>query len=228
MKKLLLILGISIIFIIIISQIYYKNIPMTAYLIEQEKSAKQGDPKSQALLGFKYFAENNYELAIKWFEKAANQGLATAQLQLGDMYANGQGVQQNYIIACQWYMKAANQGEQEAQYALGNIYSSEKIGYKDINKARQWYEKAAEQGHVKAQLNLGFIYDGQDLSKARYWYEKAANQGDPNAQIILGLIYEFGHGVRQNYTIAKEWYGKACDKGEQRGCEGYARLNTVK
>ncbi|MBE0445107.1 SEL1-like repeat protein [Psychrobacter sp. FME5] len=26
-------------------------------------------------------------------------------------------------------------------------------------------------------------------------------------------MYEFGKGVRQNNTIAKEWYGKACDNG---------------
>ncbi|WP_440455255.1 hypothetical protein [Psychrobacter sp. ASPA161_9] len=24
-------------------------------------------------------------------------------------------------------------------------------------------------------------------------------------------MYEYGHGVRQNYGIAKEWYGKSCD-----------------
>lgn len=38
-------------------------------------------------------------------------------------------------------------------------------------------------------------------------------------------MYEAGQGVQQNKTIAKEWYGKACDNGDQHGCDNYKELN---
>jgi len=41
----------------------------------------------------------------------------------------------------------------------------------------------------------------------------------------LGLMYQNGRGVRQNYSKAKELFGKACDSGDAEGCKNYARLN---
>ena len=38
--------------------------------------------------------ENDAE-AVKWFRKAADQGKANAQYNLGNMYANGKGVPEN-------------------------------------------------------------------------------------------------------------------------------------
>ena len=42
---------------------------------------------------------------------AAEKGLARAQSNLGDMYANGKGVTQDYVEAIRWYRKAAKQGD---------------------------------------------------------------------------------------------------------------------
>ena len=41
--------------------------------------------------------------AVTWYRKAANQGHAEAQGQLGVMYANGLGVTQNNVEAVAWY-----------------------------------------------------------------------------------------------------------------------------
>ncbi|AAM73014.1 MAG TPA: sel1 repeat family protein [Chlorobaculum sp.] len=57
--------------------------------------------------------------------------------------------------------------------------------------------------------------------------KKAAEQGDAQAQCMLGLMYELGLGVRQDKRTAKEWYGKACDNGNQKGCDNYRRLNEL-
>ena len=48
--------------------------------------------------------------AVKWFTKAAQQGNASAQFNLGLMYANGEGVVQDDVTAVKWYTKAAQQG----------------------------------------------------------------------------------------------------------------------
>ena len=65
----------------------------------------------------------------------------------------------------------------------------------------------------------------QDYGKAFEWYLKAANQGDVDAQLNIGLMYYKGEGVLQNEDNAKEYFGKACDNGEQEGCDSYRILN---
>jgi len=38
-------------------------------------------------------------------------------------------------------------------------------------------------------------------------------------------MYNNGQGVRVNKATAKEWFGKACDNGEQKGCDRYRELS---
>jgi TPR repeat protein len=44
-------------------------------------------------------APQDFAEAVKWFRKAAEQGDAEAQNNLGAIYAQGQGVQRDYIRA---------------------------------------------------------------------------------------------------------------------------------
>ncbi|EEU9561214.1 SEL1-like repeat protein, partial [Escherichia coli] len=44
----------------------------------------------------------------------------------------------------------------------------------------------------------------------------------------LGTMYRDGKGIRQNHSLAKEWFGKACDNGDQSGCDRYSELNLGK
>ena len=89
----------------------------------------------------------------------------------------------------------------------------------------------AEQGDAQAQGGLGMMYERglgvkQDDFEAVNWYRKAAEQGDADAQAILGFLYLLGErGVQVNKSLAKEWFGKACDNGNQNGCEYYGKLN---
>jgi TPR repeat protein len=51
---------------------------------------------------------------VKWYRKAAEQGHANAQCNLGFMYKEGRGVPQDDAESVNWYHKAAEQG-----YTLG-------------------------------------------------------------------------------------------------------------
>ena len=51
----------------------------------------------------------------------ADQGTATAQCGLGNMYPFGKGVAQNHAEAIKWYRLAADQGNADGQYDLGVI-----------------------------------------------------------------------------------------------------------
>ena len=46
-----------------------------------------------------------------------------AQISLGIMYANGQGVPQDYAEAVKWFRLAADQGDATAQFNLGIMYA---------------------------------------------------------------------------------------------------------
>ena len=88
----------------------------------------------------------DYKQAVEWFRKAAAQGNADAQYNLGVMYSNGQGVKQDYKKAVEWFRKAAAQGNADAQYNLGVMYSNGQGGPHDFAEVLQWWQLAAEQG----------------------------------------------------------------------------------
>ena len=56
------------------------------------------------------------------YTKAAKQGDAVAQYNLGVCYDDGEGVEQDKQKAVEWYTKAAEQGLAEAQCDLGLCY----------------------------------------------------------------------------------------------------------
>ena len=110
--------------------------------------AEKGDATAQLSLGIKYKHSGNNREAVKWFRKAAKQGNAAAQYNLGWMYAKGIGVVKDKWEAVKWYLEAAKQGNAAAQYNLGWMYA-EGIGVvKDKQKAVKWYLEAAEQGRT--------------------------------------------------------------------------------
>ena len=54
----------------------------------------------------------NHVEAAKWFRKAAEQGYANAQSNLGFMYATGNGVVKDELEAYKWWLLAGLQGEE--------------------------------------------------------------------------------------------------------------------
>lgn len=132
--------------------------------------AKAGDPAAQNSLGVMYYTgeavsknlsgkvlDTDPELAVGWFFRAAEQGYADAQFNLGLMYANGEGVPQDMEQAVELFKKAAEQGHVDAQNNLGAMYFTGEGVARDEKKAIEWFEKAAAQGNEDARANLDAI-----------------------------------------------------------------------
>ena len=84
--------------------------------------AKQGDPGAQFSLGECYYhGAQDYKQAVYWYSKAAEQGHALAQYNLGYYYREGYGVSQDLEQAICWYSKSAEQGNTCAQEALERL-----------------------------------------------------------------------------------------------------------
>ena len=79
------------------------------------------DPEVQNALGDKYYYAKDYEQAVYWYRKSAEQGDATAQCNLGVIYENGYGVTKNLNEARKWYQLSAAQGDEDAKSALQRL-----------------------------------------------------------------------------------------------------------
>jgi uncharacterized protein len=83
--------------------------------------------------------------------KAANQGLAVAQFNLGLMYEIGRGVPKDDAQALTWYRRAADQGDANAQFSLGAKYARGQGVARDDAEAHKWRLLAAARASVEDQ-----------------------------------------------------------------------------
>jgi uncharacterized protein len=160
----------------------------------------------------------------------AQGGDAQAQADLGDAYANGDGVTNSYAEAAKWYRLAADQTNAAGLFGLGQLCEAGQGVPKDLAKAVKLYREAADQGLPGAQYTLGFMYEaGRGLPvnqvEAAKWYLKAAEQGEPLAQYDIGQRYDLGVGVSVDRVEALKWLILAANQGQ---ADSSARRDKVK
>lgn len=205
------------------------------------KAATEGDVKAQNCLGDCYaFGRGvplDYDEALKWFRRAAEQGDEVAKINV--RYAeNMKIIPAEKAKAEMMTEKAANEGDAEAQFQLGRAYHlGHRIpGPRDRDSgeysATKWYQKAANQGHVEAQYSLGYLYatgdDPEGRKKSAKWYRKAAEQGHVKAQFSLGIYYHhyagfnsflrsflspIGFLAKSDRNEAVKWFRKVAEQG---------------
>ena len=127
-----------------------------------------------------------YEATSKALRKSAEEGDASAQFRLGQLYDEGTGVPQDYGQAKEWFEKAAKQGHVGAQADLGTLYLQGAGAPQSAQMAMFWFSQAAEQGDGLACAKLGWMYaEGQgviqDSVQAHMWYSLAAAKGEQSA-----------------------------------------------
>ncbi|MDO9236245.1 MAG: tetratricopeptide repeat protein [Aquabacterium sp.] len=125
-----------------------------------KKRARAGDPVAQNVVGMacKYgeVTAQNPSSSLHWFLKAARQGDADAQFNLGRIYGK----------------------------ATGSVYGKQRAAPQDDVAAAHWYQSAAEQDYGPAQRNLADMYaEGsqtipRDRTRAVFWLKRAAAAGD--------------------------------------------------
>lgn len=182
-----------------------------------EQKAQSGDAEAQYQLGVRYHKEKKYQEAVVWFEKAAKQGHARSQSNMG-LYHSSILQPQDEKKAFYWFSQSAAQGYAQAQYQLATCYEKGVGCTKDEDLALEWYMKAANQGYSLAQDLVGYWIDNgthltENKEEAFDWYMKAAQQGDAEAQVHVAVHLEKGIGIRRNPTEAFHWISKAAEQG---------------
>jgi TPR repeat protein len=86
-----------------------------------------GDPVAQFALGARYAqgdeVKQDYAEAVRWFEKAANQGHVVAQATLGAYYWAGRGVPEDLTKAYFWSVLARAGGDEASKYRVAALTS---------------------------------------------------------------------------------------------------------
>jgi hypothetical protein len=80
----------------------------------------------------------DYQEAMQWFQRAADQGNAEAQARIGMMYHFGRGVARDDAEAARWYLLAANGGYAWAQLQLSDMYQRGVGVPRSHEESRKW------------------------------------------------------------------------------------------
>jgi TPR repeat protein len=162
------------------------------------RAAELGHPIAQYNLAMMYSNGESvyvdYQQAVYWFKKSAQQEFAPAQYRLGEMYyfAKG-GLPRDLDEAARLFRKAAEQDDPEAQMNLAMLCGSGEGLPLDTDQAIYWIEQAYSGG-----LNMAIDYrellrnaeNGRFTAsqQERYWLEKAAELGVREAQQALSIL----------------------------------------
>ena len=119
---------------------------------------------------------------------------------LGELYANGLGVERDDKKAAEWYKFAADRGDREAMFALALFHLTGRAGTVNREQGAKLLAAAAKLGHVAAAYDLALLYiEGQtfpqDFARAAELLRSAAQAGNPEAQYALATLYKEGRGV---------------------------------
>lgn len=188
------------------------------------------------------YDDKDYSTAFSLASELANSNDARAQVLLGKMYEEGQGVPENYkhniSQALFWFQKAADQGNAAGQYKLGWHYSRGGPGVnQDEARGVTLLEMAANQGDSDAISELGHAYSWGtmgvkcDTENAKAMFLKLSKQGDSrNPLTSIGNMYSSNGGPFRSHCAATndreavKWFGLAAKNGEKAGAYqlGYA------
>lgn len=110
-------------------------------------------------------------LAVKELEKLALADSALANVYLGDIFANGRGIERNLTKGVFWYKKSMDLGSDEGAFRLAFTYWYQE----EVDKALSILKMLADRGFSPASYLLGSIYfDGNCVDRdvkigLEYW-----------------------------------------------------------
>ena len=115
----------------------------------------------------------DYATALRLLRPLAENGNPDAQINLGNMYFDGNGVPQDNAESVKWYLLAADQGSADAQITLGFLYEYGEAVPQDYVQAHKWFDVAGSllyRDTLAAKMTPAQIAEAQKL--AREWKPK--------------------------------------------------------
>ncbi len=211
------------------------KLPMDQFLHWQATNLREVVKKEMTLSEIRQAERREHA----WYQQAAapdgpgagsllgRDRLASAQYNLGLMYAEGRHVAPNIKEAVVWFRQAADKDLPEAQYDLAEILEEGELGVvRNLDEAVRWYRRLASQDFRPAELHpsiaeaqyvLGQFYEQgrgvpQDDGQASNWFETAAGRNHGQAQLRLATMYLVGRGVERYLARSLMWVDLAATR----------------
>lgn len=190
---------------------------LAAALCLAGKAMAQGTGMS-VIAGISAYNKGDIATAFRLLKAASDAGDSDAQVNLGYLYARGQGATQNQQEAMRLYLASAKQGNAEGMNAVGYKYLFGSGVAVDLPRAVHWFCRAAVSGDPRGLNNLGIVYyqgSGvpRDTGEARRLWRQAADRGNPNAMANLGNALLSEPESLADRQDATSWIVKAAQNG---------------
>ena len=189
-------------------------------------AARKGHRTSRRVLeamfqiGLRAAKNGDFSLTFREWKPLAEHGMAKAQINLGLMYENGDGVTSDLKSSFNWYLRAAKQGLRKAQFLVGVAYREGKGSQQDLKQSNVWFGRAAKQGDTNAQLIISAALAlgetvPRNLSAALYWAYIAKFEGDDDAAPVIKLLKS---KVPNDRLLKIQKLAKECVEKRYKGC----------
>ena len=172
-----------------------------------KRSAESGNANAQFYMGLAYSTQTtNFVVggkddaeSVKWLNRAAEQGMVIAQVEIGRAYYSGRGVNVDKLQAVNWFRKAAEQGSVQGELCLGLCNKYGEGVPINANEAVKWLNQAANHSDATAQFELGCCYSEYG-----------------------GIDY-----VKKNNVLAYKWLSLAKAQGKQGTIDGKMGMDAL-
>ena len=178
------------------SLVVLAHLPLQESLATDASSVQQMVEEGKKYLDGKGVPKD-YTKAFALFQKAADQGNANGQNNLGSMYYNGRGVPQDYKKAVEWYQKAADQGNTNAKAKVQEVTNilnpRAKIEVNPVKSIEDGFRGIPWGMHKKEAISLFGLYESElgEIMRVKAYARKDENLSFGNVN-LLSLVYVFG------------------------------------
>jgi TPR repeat protein len=201
-----------------VAQMYEKGIGVKQDTAEARKRyrklADNGDGEARWRAARLALGANDYDEALKLFNRSIRDDDYRAILDVGLMYEQGRGVKKDMSRAVELYERV---GERSywASAKLGTLYLQGDGIPQDYAKARARLQRAAGGGNAAARNNLGVMYErglgvGVDPATAAELYFGALAGDNLQARGNLERLYAEGRGAPAG-AARVAWYRRGAD-----------------
>jgi hypothetical protein len=164
-------------------------------------AAEAGDPDAQNNVAEIYErglgGQPNFEAAVIWYKKAADQGYSRALFNLGTLYEQGQGVPKDRLQALNLYRKAWGLPEDNVMYASAAQHQNDElraelqkvIQEKDqqLQLLQKQLQQAEDQARKRAAASTGNEDSAKEVQALRAWITKLEAERRESSSQLAGL-----------------------------------------
>lgn len=137
-----------------------------------------------------HFETKQFDLALNTCRASSVEGSASAKHYLGELYMEGQSVEQNQRLALRLIKESAQLGYKPALAKMASLYQSGKYVEKNSEEACDWWARLASANDTLGQEKLGVCFlmgkgREKDIKLGYAYLSVAAKNGSEVAKYIV-------------------------------------------